>query len=104
MGYHDIASIHMTAEGITVKKCLVFHMFRNVGARTRLGKSSIPGGTARNESVYRPDQSVELELLGAHGNKYHATTSLVHAADKAGVRIYGKHRLPLHVKTIGSFA
>ena len=94
----------MSAEGITIKKCLMFHILGNVSARTRLGKSPTPSNATRNKSVYRPDQSVELKLLGAHSYKYHAATSLIHAADKAGVRIYGKHRLPLHVKTIGSFA
>ena len=79
----------MNAEGITIEKCLVFQILRNVSAHTRLSKSSILSNTARNESVYRPDQSVELELLGAYGNEYHATTSLVHAADKAGIGVHG---------------
>lgn len=61
----------------------------NVSAYTRLSKSSIPSNTARNESIYRPDQSVELELLGAYGNENHATVSLVHATDKAGIRVNG---------------
>ena len=104
MGYNYIASIHMSAKGITIKKCFVIHMLGDIGARTRLSKSSIPSNTAGNESIYRPDQSVELELLGAHGNEYHAITSLVHAADKAGIGVHGQHRLPLHVKTIGAFA
>ena len=79
----------MNAEGITIEKCLVFQILRNVSARTRLSKSSIPSNTARNESIYRPEQSVELELLGAYGNEYHTTTSLVHATDKAGIGVHG---------------
>ena len=55
MGYHNIASIHMMAEGITIKKCLVFQILRNVSARTRLGKSTTPVNSIRNKSVYRPD-------------------------------------------------
>ena len=79
-------------------------MLRNVSARTRLRKSSTLGNTARDKTIYCLNQPVELELLRAHGDKYHATTSLVHAADKAGVGVHGKHRLPLHVKTIGMLA
>ena len=55
MGYHDIASIHMNAEGITIEKRLVFQILRNVSAHTRLSKSSILSNTASNESIYRPD-------------------------------------------------
>ncbi len=94
----------MSAEGITVKKCLVFHMLRNVSTCTRLGKCSVPGNTTRDKTIYRLDQPVELELLRAHGDKYHAIIPLVHAADKAGVGVYGKHRFPLHVKTVGALA
>ena len=79
----------MKAEGTTIEKCLVFQMLRNVSTHTRLSKSSIPSNIARNESIYRSDQSVELELLGAYSNEYHATTFLVHAADKAGIGVHG---------------
>jgi len=45
----------MMAEGITIKKCLVFQILRNVSARARLGKSTTPVNSIRNKSVYRPD-------------------------------------------------
>ena len=79
----------MNAEGIAIEKCLVFQILRNVSAYTRLSKSSIPSNTASNESICRPDQSVELELLGAYGNENHVTAYLVHATDKAGIRVHG---------------
>ena len=79
----------MNAEGITIQKWLVFHVFGNIVRRTRLRKSTVLDNTTRDKSIHCPNQPVELELLGAYGNKYHATTSLVHAADKAGIGVHG---------------
>ncbi len=89
MGHHYITGIHLSAEGLTIQKCLMFHVLGNIGRRTCLRESTALDNTASNKSINRPDQSVELKLLGAHGYKYHPTTSLIHAANITGIGVHG---------------